>query len=268
MTEDIVYFHDTGTNSSSFHIDMVGISRCDGSYTVQRRNSNLYAIEYIIEGRGTLDIDGHTFQPQRGDVYILHRGSDHYYKSCRDDPWTKVWVAFYGSLADTLFATYNLANIFLIHDCTIEDELHNIFSAAKNHLHAQRFHQESAFMVHDLIYKLYSVVNPFNRDFDPVEQAVAFMQLNIHRMIDLSTICKHAGRSASQLNRYFKVKTGRTVYDYFIYMKIQRAKELLTTSSYSIKQIALNLGFYDEFHFSKCFKERTGFSPRKFRDTA
>ena len=47
--------------------------------------------------------------------------------------------------------------------------------------------------------------------------------------------------------------------------RIEESKRLLTTSNYSIVDIAIAVGFEDQSYFSKVFKKYTGITPKQFR---
>lgn len=67
------------------------------------------------------------------------------------------------------------------------------------------------------------------------------------------------------LNRMFKKMTGQTIFIYLNRLRIQKAKQLLSTGFYSISDIASQTGFHDVYYFSKVFKKFTGTTPSKFR---
>ena len=65
----------------------------------------------------------------------------------------------------------------------------------------------------------------------------------------------------------FKEKFGITIHKYILDFKIKEAKAYFDMfPDISIKEIGFNLGFYDEYHFSKQFKNITGISPSKYRN--
>jgi AraC-like DNA-binding protein len=55
--------------------------------------------------------------------------------------------------------------------------------------------------------------------------------------------------------------------EYLIGQKIQRACSYLSTTSWSVKDIARELAFDDPYYFSRCFKQRMAVSPRHYRQS-
>lgn len=56
-------------------IAFAGESRCDEKFFISRKNSDITSLEYIVDGKGTLIIDGQTLYPKKGDVFLLTKGS-------------------------------------------------------------------------------------------------------------------------------------------------------------------------------------------------
>lgn len=78
-------------------------------------------------------------------------------------------------------------------------------------------------------------------------------------------IYKLSGYSAPIVIEAFRKYTGETVVSYLTKVKIDFAKNLLTSSDVTILDISLRLGFGSLSHFNRIFKEHTGFSPGKYR---
>ena len=82
--------------------------------------------------------------------------------------------------------------------------------------------------------------------------------------VDFQLLAKQLGMSYSNFRRVFKKETGHAPGEYFIEMKINRAKQLLLADK-SIQEVADLLGFDSTYYFSRLFKSRTGSSPSTFR---
>ncbi len=74
-----------------------------------------------------------------------------------------------------------------------------------------------------------------------------------------------AGASTDRFYRGFKSSVGMPPYRYFVARRIERAKELLSTTNQEVTDIALGLGFSSTSHFSTTFKSVAGCSPSEFR---
>lgn len=85
--------------------------------------------------------------------------------------------------------------------------------------------------------------------------------------ISLKTIAHETHMSENYLNILFKSEVGKTIMQYVKEFRINKAKHLLTATDASIKSIAIDLGYYDQYHFSKSFKKAFGMSPSRFRKT-
>ena len=71
--------------------------------------------------------------------------------------------------------------------------------------------------------------------------------------------------SDDHFRRLFKRYTGIAPYDYYLELKMRRARHLLHATNLTLKHVARSLGFESEFHFSKVFKQRTGMTPSQWR---
>ena len=80
MREDFVHFYVPQTKLP-FYLEMAGISYCDGTYRMKRQDSAETVLEYIVEGRGYLNVDGKDYAATTGDVYILRKKTTHTYWS-------------------------------------------------------------------------------------------------------------------------------------------------------------------------------------------
>lgn len=69
----------------------------------------------------------------------------------------------------------------------------------------------------------------------------------------------------NHLSQTFSRVTGLTLADYLIRVKMYMARGLLLNPSYSVQDVSERLGYKDDEHFSKLFREHTGLFPREYR---
>ena len=81
----------------------------------------------------------------------------------------------------------------------------------------------------------------------------------------VNSICNELDVSRSFLYTLFKNYLNTSPRDFLIKLRMEKAKEYLDTTDYSIQQISNYVGYTDEFTFSKAFKRYTDFSPLNYR---
>lgn len=96
-------------------------------------------------------------------------------------------------------------------------------------------------------------------------QAIAYMKRNAASDLNQNTVAKQVGMSRSYFSQCYKKFTGVSFGDALRSMKIEQAKELLSTTELSVYEIASAIGFEDDKHFSRVFRERTGTYPTEYR---
>ena len=82
--------------------------------------------------------------------------------------------------------------------------------------------------------------------------------------VNLDEISFKLGFSKSYIKSQFKKSTGKSIIQFFIEMKIEKAKKLLSQNEYTVSEIADMLGFGSIFYFSRQFKLHTDMSPTEY----
>lgn len=92
-----------------------------------------------------------------------------------------------------------------------------------------------------------------------------YINSNYFRKITMGELSDIACISADHLTRTFRQDTGKSISEYIIDQRLNKAQELLHNTYLSIANIAELTGFYDQFHFSKIYKSRFGQPPSLYR---
>jgi AraC family transcriptional regulator len=98
-----------------------------------------------------------------------------------------------------------------------------------------------------------------------VRRASEYLQDNCSREFNLDHIAAVAGLSKYHLERVFKRATGLNLHTYMVLVRVDRAKQALTTTPRSIADIALEFGFSDQSHFTNVFRRFVGLTPHAYR---
>ena len=91
-----------------------------------------------------------------------------------------------------------------------------------------------------------------------------YLERNLDKNLSLDDMCHHAGISKTALKQLFYQKAGCGAVDYYIRLKIDRAKTYIRESNYNFTQIAELLGYSSVHYFSTQFKARVKMTPTEY----
>lgn len=98
-----------------------------------------------------------------------------------------------------------------------------------------------------------------------MQQFLSYIEQHYSENITLKNIADSAGVSKSECLRCFRLSMQNTPYEYLIEYRLSKAKELLLNTCLSIGEVTESVGFHSQSHFGKVYKQRTGYSPQKYR---
>jgi AraC family transcriptional regulator of arabinose operon len=98
-----------------------------------------------------------------------------------------------------------------------------------------------------------------------VSAALDIIATRSREPLDVRTLAREAGCSASRLAHLFSAQVGSSPMAWLEEQRIGRAKHLLSATSLPIKQIAAEVGFVNPFHFATRFRRHVGCSPTVYR---
>jgi len=123
------------------------------------------------------------------------------------------------------------------------------------------------------LFNRYSSGNGLEFSNDPMVQKenLFFQKLNeiIQKNLgdenfNIQALCSEMGMSKSQLYRKFKALTNKSVARYIRSLRMQKARDLLQTTSMNISEVGYEIGIKTPSTFSELFKNEFGKSPREF----
>jgi YesN/AraC family two-component response regulator len=83
--------------------------------------------------------------------------------------------------------------------------------------------------------------------------------------LSLSKIADHFTLSPSYLSRYFKNQIGTGISEYVDEIRMERAKELLQSNIWTVKEVTEQVGYSDQTYFIRKFKKKEGITPQQYK---
>ncbi|RFZ94650.1 AraC family transcriptional regulator [Mucilaginibacter conchicola] len=259
--------------TSGFYLTAIGFYPKAENHDIYRKTgSGQYILLYCIEGEGHIEINNAAHHLKPNTYFVVPKNITHRYYSDPQNPWTIYWAHFTGPVADNLYQRYLDEQPAQVRDIPLNqnaievfEQLYNILENSFNDESLEIVNMNFQYFINSLIY--YPYVKKMIYDKDSVSKAISYMKQNINRHFSLEQLANLQGLSISQFSRHFKQKTGSTPIQYFNFLKIQHSCQYLYFTEKSVKEICVELGFDDQFYFTRLFTGLMGVSPTQYRKT-
>lgn len=255
-----------------------GWEQCDPSHSFGPAARNHYLFHYCLSGTGTLIAENSkkesvTYQIKSGQGFMLFPHQICTYIADRDIPWEYAWIEFDGLRAkETIEAAGLSVNgpVYRARHKDISETMKSEMLYIVNHKEESSFH---------LIGHLYLFIDsllrsstsaPISkgnrlRDFY-IKEAFSFIEQNFQNDISVEDIASFCGLNRSYFGKIFHECTGKSPQEFLISYRMTKAAELLKLTRFSIGDIGNAVGYPNQLHFSRAFKNVYGIPPRQWRN--
>lgn len=276
LCDDIIFIDQSPVPmNAKIHPSMAGITNPDRDYHVYRIHDQAYkhmfVLEYVVSGKGHIECGDRKYTVRAGDFYLLNRYTLPQYRSDPVDPFCKIWVNISGRFINALAYTYQITEpVLIIHDEAPEAYIRQI------HTELLKYPPEEVYKVYDrlmeILFHLFQKIDQVREDLPSKTKIVTFSQITEYiannillEDMDVDYICTYFYISYSTLYRICMNNAGLSPKHYILKLKIDYAKNMLSSTNCSIVKIAEALNFASPLYFSKVFKKYTGISPTDWK---
>lgn len=232
-----------------------------------------YQLIYITRGEGCFESKSSGLKTIKGgSVILLFPGEWHRYKPNKHTGWDEYWIGISGKIIDNLLEKKFFKPENPLMEIGFDEQLFNLFTEiidkTKHEKHGfQTVISGSAFHLLGHLYALSKESHFQNIHLEEIiNKAKMVFRANIGQEFSSENVAEELQVGYSWFRKAFKTYTGMAPGQYFIQLKIQKAKELLSDPQQTVKCIAYELKFDSIFYFSKLFKEKTGLTPIQFKN--
>lgn len=225
---------------------------------------------FCVAGIGSVEVGGVRHRVQRGDAVLLPAGRAHSYNADKNDPWTIFWVHVCGELSDPMMHHLGSPDDVVIHpglSPRLIAGFEQLLEVGQTGYNESRYIASCAHLKHLLI--MMADLDAQQRRHSQQEFDLLaiqdYMRAKLSGRITLEELARYSDISKSHLVERYKALTGYPPVKHFTHMKMEAACALLDSSSQSIKQVAVVLGYDDPLYFSRLFKKVVGVSPSVYR---
>lgn len=269
-------YHTLNKHSIETNILFFGQENCLPNYFFKGNNvrSN-YVIHYIQSGKGTFSVaNHHTVNLKAGDIFLLPKDVPCFYQADGTEPWSYFWIGFSGVKIKGLLDNSKLTKKYYLRQLQTSktyESLKQLFDS----LH-YRNSLANDVLIESLIYKFfYYLITEYPAESNfKAKNATEELRLAINYLeqysgsttCTINALCNELELSRSYLYTIFKKNLNISPQAFLTQLRMEKAKEKLLNTDYTIQQIASITGYTDAFTFSKAFKRYIGISPKYYRE--
>jgi len=257
---------------SMYDIDIMRLSACGLlPRTLRIRGSHAhptYELHYVIAGRASFELGGEDVPVRAGDFFYTCPGTLHR-MDVAEGEYLLQYVAFaeLDAERDEDLARDLRTQVGEGQVRRLGDRYHALFAQlSRQSLSADPTQQRAASArMTGFLYDVMVQARARPESHPAVERALGFMRAHVGEAYGLDELVEDLDLDKSYFIRLFKKNVGVPPMRYAMNLKMSAASDLLRTTTAPLAVVAARVGFADEYHFAKRFKQWSGTPPGAFR---
>ena len=254
-----------------------GMEQCPPAYSFGPATRNHYLFHYVLSGTGRLmanDSRGisHEYQIRSGEGFMIFPRQINTYIADPKLPWEYIWIEFDGMRAREIIETAGLSPDHPVYHASYKDLRENMKDEM---IYIAEHHDATPFHLMGHLYLFIDYLSRSSssqitasgrvRDFY-IKEALNYIEQNFQNDISVENIASFCGLNRTYFGRIFKETVGKSPQQFLLSYRMAKAAELLKLTELSISDIGNAVGYPNQLHFSRAFKNVYGVSPREWRN--
>lgn len=238
----------TNRNLRDMNPLIIGREACEPGHSFGPAIRRYTLVHYVKRGKGTFYARGQAYPVGAGEAFLILPGEVTTYTADEEDPWEYCWIGFDGALAERFS---ELDPVFSLP----EHVLRRMLTAAREEPSVAEYRISAELLrMYAMLFGSRTGNNPHVRRVENYIRAAYMQPLRVEQ------IAEQLNLDRRYLSRLFKEKTGRSIQEYLISVRMEEA-EFQLRQGRTVKEAAHLSGYEDVSNFSKMFKKRYGKSP-------
>jgi AraC-like DNA-binding protein len=245
-----------------------------GNYYTTREGLASYLIKYTLSGEGILEYGGETYNVVPGSIFWIDcEKKQHYCTSPQAGEWRMLWVHFYGNTCRQYYDLFLQQNggkntLMLSPENDVPAMIRTLlgmYGVGENSLATDT--RASGMLSHVMSECCIAALGgqtPVGQP-DSVRSARTYLLSNYGERITLDNLAYRYSINKYYFQKLFKKHTGYTPNEFLILARLNKAKEYLRTTDFSVGEVAEKVGVENVSHFINLFKKNEGVTPNAYR---
>ncbi|PYI53331.1 AraC family transcriptional regulator [Paenibacillus flagellatus] len=255
------------------HVSFAAYSKVNMKWRQLNFVPDFNRLYYIREGEGCLVIDGVTYHPRPGQLFVMPAGVKQSYYAINENAFGKYWCHFTAKIGETDLFRLTGGPYFI--DVDDHDRLTGLFERLIAHYESGSFTaalmQKAALL--EMIGLFLEGALSGGHSFQPDGEDRGLAHLNvvlkhIERHLDTNVTVHELAELVhfhpNYFIRRFRELVGLSPNQYILRLKLEKAKTLLAATGTPVSDVARQVGM-EPYYFSRLFKRHTGLPPSEYR---
>jgi AraC family transcriptional regulator of arabinose operon len=234
-------------------------------------SENEFIFFYCVRGRGWCEIDGNRHEIMPGQLFVIPAKAQPSYATYGERLWSLIWIQLATINTSPFAAKLNFApqpmalgpsekTLIL---ALFQDVLHAFEMPCPQHL--QQVSQRTMALLASTICIPRDSPQMESDAAARIGRTIEYMREHLNEPLRAATLAGVANMSLPHYFAQFKRVVGSSPIDYLIKLRMEHARRLLEETSWSVKEVAVSLGYDDPLYFSRVFKSINQTAPSDFR---
>ena len=232
------------------------------NYIMQRKDIDIYLINYTVDGSGVIEYCGKTHKLKKGSLFFIYLGENNVYYPTSNS----LEIYFFHVKGEPVRDFYNriTAGGRFVFDNFPEQVVKDCYEAIKKQLVGDVSYFDISKICNDLLTDIlkFSVIN---KEVYPPLVFNTLIAIRDGEQVTVQDVAKAVGFDAIYLERVLKKYTGHTIKYELNVRDLNRAENMLLTTDMSVAEIAESLGYANANGLIRLFKKYEGITPLGFR---
>jgi AraC-like DNA-binding protein len=242
------------------HIAHVGVLQARYPFEIKREFQSGSFIMACLKGEGKVMVDGAWKLLRAGDACLLPPFVLNTFKCIEGNPWDFCWVRYLESPESKPIVTQHSPVLGRFDNAPILAAIQGLYAESCGAKNPGTLDCWIDLIQHYVLY----FAQP--QDFDDrLWRIWQMVEPKLSRKWTLTELADNAHVSEEHLRRLCRQRYGRSPIQHLTFLRMQKAKHLLSTTDDKIESIARSVSYESQQTFSTLFKRWVGWSPSKFR---
>lgn len=227
---------------------------------------------YCARGKGWCEMAGRRHEVAEDQLLVIPPFTPHIYGASKKHPWTIHWFHAVGTNVPFYLEKLEVAQEQPVVRLGGDVQLFSLFEDVLEGLEHGSTLTHLTYAAHSLAH-LMGVILRHKDEFshgegdikERITKSIDFMKQHLREPLRIAALAAIVNLSRSHYTETFRRVTGYAPLMYLNHLRMQRAVQLLNSTNLSIKAISDQLGFSDQFYFSRAFNKLHGHSPSEHR---